>query len=63
MDIHCNRRKVTALRMTTVPASGLELVPEVLELLIPHVVVGKDIDGGVFVDGIFDFGDYFALAL
>jgi hypothetical protein len=48
--------------MTTVPASGLELVPEVLELLIPHVVVGKDIDGGVFVDGIFDFSDYSALA-
>jgi hypothetical protein len=46
-----------------IPGSGLELVPEVLEFLVPHVMVGKDIDGGVVVDGMSDFSDYFALAL
>jgi hypothetical protein len=39
------------------------LLPEVLELLIPHVIVGEDIGAGVSVDGLFDLGDNFALAL
>jgi len=46
-----------------VPARGFELLPKVLELLIPHVIVGENIDAAVFVDSIFDLGDYFALAL
>jgi hypothetical protein len=46
-----------------VPARRFELLPEVLELLIPHVIVGENIGTAVFVDSIFDLGDYFALAL
>jgi len=57
MEQHC-RRHVGA-----VPARGFELLPKVLELLIPHVIVGENIDAAVFVDSIFDLGDYFALAL
>jgi hypothetical protein len=53
----CNRH------VGTVPARRFELLPEVLELLIPHVIVGEHIGAAVFVDGIFDLGDYFALAL
>jgi len=45
------------------PARGFELLPEVLELLIPHVIVGENIGAAVFVNSIFDLGDYFALAL
>ena len=49
--------------MGAVPARGFELLPEVLELLIPHDIVGENIGAAVFVDSIFDLGDYFALAL
>jgi len=45
------------------PTRGFELLPEVLELLVPHVVVGEDIGAAVLFDGVFDLGDHFALAL
>ena len=63
---HSEKEKDNAIcdrHVGAVPARRFELLPEVLELLIPHVIIGENIGAAVFVDSIFDLGDYFALAL